>query len=67
MRPEEWTMYGMRHSFASNLLISNVSDVKVARWMGHGDTRMVHRHYGHMLSYDDDINATSKATLPKKG
>ncbi len=53
------TMYGMRHSFASNLLIANVSDVKVARWMGHGDTRMVHGHYGHLLSYDDAINATN--------
>ena len=52
------TLYGMRHSFASNLLINNVRDVKVARWMGHADTRMVHRHYGHLLSYDDDINAT---------
>lgn len=49
-------MYGMRHSFASNLLIDRVSDVKVARWLGHGDTRMVHKHYGHLLSYDDDIN-----------
>ena len=52
------TMYGMRHTFASNLLINNVSDVKVSRWLGHSDTRMVHRHYGHLLSYDDDINAT---------
>jgi len=59
------TMYGMRHSFASNLLIANVSDVKVARWMGHGDTRMVHRHYGHLLSYDDAINATG-GTSPAK-
>jgi integrase len=53
----EITMYGMRHSFASNFLIAGVSDVKVARWLGHADTRMVHRHYGHLLSYDDDINA----------
>jgi integrase len=51
------TMYGMRHSFASNLLIAGVSDVKVGRWLGHSDTRMVHRHYGHLLSYDGDINA----------
>jgi len=50
------TMYGMRHSFASNLLIAGVSDVKVSRWLGHGDTRMVHRHYGHLLVYDQDIN-----------
>ena len=52
------TMYGMRHTFASNFLIHNVSDVKVGHWLGHADTRMVHRHYGHLLSYDDDINAT---------
>lgn len=51
------TMYGMRHSFASNFLIAGVSDVKVSRWLGHADTRMVHRHYGHLLSYDGDINA----------
>ena len=51
------TMYGMRHSFASNMLNAGVSDVKVGRWLGHADTRMVHRHYGHLLSYDNDINA----------
>jgi integrase len=51
------TMYGMRHTFASNLLIARVSDVKVGRWLGHSDTRMVHRHYGHLLSSDGDINA----------
>ena len=56
------TAYGMRHSFSSNLLIAGVSDVKVARWMGHADTRMVHRHYGHLLSYDADINAVSYQT-----
>ncbi len=51
------TMYGMRHSFASNYLIAGVSDTKVSRWLGHADTRMVHRHYGHLLSYDSDIEA----------
>lgn len=54
------TMYGMRHSFASNFLIAGVSDVKVSRWLGHADTRMIHRHYGHLLSYDDDINAIGR-------
>ncbi len=53
------TMYGMRHSFASNLLIADVSDVKVSRWLGHADTRMVHRVYGHLLCYDAAINAGS--------
>ena len=51
------TAYGMRHSFASNLLIAGVSDFKVAKWLGHADTRMVHQHYGHLRSYDADINA----------
>ena len=60
------TMYGMRHSFASNLLIAGVSDVKVSRWLGHADTRMVHRHYGHLLSYDDDINAISGGSTRMK-
>lgn len=54
------TMNGMRHSFASNLLIAGVSDVKVSRWLGHADTRMVHRHYGHLLSYDEDIDAITR-------
>lgn len=59
------TMYGMRHSFASNLLIADVSDVKVSRWMGHADTRMIHRHYGHLMSYDDAINAIAPASEDK--
>ncbi len=57
------TMYGMRHTFTSNLLIAGVSDVKVSRWLGHSDTRMLHRHYGHLLSYDDDINAVERGRV----
>jgi len=56
------TAYGMRHTFASNLLIANVSDFKVAKWLGHSDTRMVHKHYGHLRSYDADINAVNYVT-----
>lgn len=52
---------GMRHSFASNLLIAGESDVKVARYLGHADTKMVHRHYGHLLAYDSGINRVSYA------
>jgi integrase len=50
---------GMRHSFASNLLIAGESDVKVARYLGHADTKMVHKHYGHLLAYDSGINRVS--------
>jgi integrase len=58
------TMYGMRHTFCSNLLIAGVSDLKVARWLGHADTRMIHKHYGHLLSYDSDINAVQVRRQP---
>ena len=61
------TMYGMRHTFCSNLLIAGVSDVKVARWLGHADTRMIHKHYGHLLSYDGDINAVQVRRQPPGG
>ena len=36
--------------------LAGVSDVLVARWLGHADTSMVHEHYGHLLSYHSDIN-----------
>jgi integrase len=57
------TMYGMRHSFASNCLIQNRSAAKVAHWLGHADERMLYRHYGHLLSYDPDISAL-RADIP---
>jgi integrase len=50
------TPHGMRHSFASNLLMAGVSDVLVARWLGHADTSMLHQRYGHILAYHSDIN-----------
>jgi hypothetical protein len=33
-----------------------VSDVMVARWLGHADTSMAHSHYSHLLQYHGDIN-----------
>lgn len=50
------TPHGMRHAFASNLLMAGVSDTLIARWLGHADTSMVHLHYGHLLAYHGDIN-----------
>ena len=50
------TPHGMRHSFASNLLMAGVSDVLIARWLGHVDTSQVHSRYGHLMSYHNDIN-----------
>ena len=50
------TPNGMRHSFASNLLINGVSDTLVARWLGHADTSLVHARYGHLVAYLGEIN-----------
>lgn len=51
--------HDMRHTFASLLLNEGVSAEKVAKWMGHRDTRMVFDIYGHLLVYDDDIDRLS--------
>jgi integrase len=50
------TPQGMRHAFASNLLMAGVSDTLIARWLGHADTSMVQLHYGHLLADYGDIN-----------
>ena len=44
----------MRHSFACGCLIKGQGIERVARWLGHKDTRMVRQHYAHLLDYDDD-------------
>jgi integrase len=53
------TVHGMRHSFTSHLLICNVSELKVARWLGHADTTMIFERYGHLLGHDWSIDAGS--------
>ncbi len=48
------TPHVMRHSFASNLVIKNVSIYKVAKWMG--DTvEVTEDHYAHVAPQDSDI------------
>ena len=49
----------MKNSDHRSLFSVISTGLKVSRWLGHADTRMVHRHYGHLLSYDVDINALS--------
>ena len=39
----------LRHTFASTLLMAGVNPVALAKAMGHKDTRMVEKHYGHLL------------------
>ena len=39
----------LRHSFASTLLMAGVNPVALAKAMGHKDTRMIEKHYGHLI------------------
>lgn len=45
---QEFTMYGLKHCYASHLLMSGASLLEVAKLLGHTDTRMVEKHYGHL-------------------
>src|SRR5262245_15089222 len=39
---------GYRHAFATDALALGVSDAQVAELLGHSDTGMIHKHYGHL-------------------
>jgi integrase len=62
---EHITFHGLRHTFASHLVMQGVPLLVVATLLGHSDTRMVEKHYGHLRqSYVDD---TLRANLPAFG
>jgi integrase len=42
------TFHGLRHTWASHAVMNGVPLMVVAKNMGHRDTRMVERHYGHL-------------------
>ena len=48
--------HDMRHIFASFMLGKGVPVFKVARWIGHGDSRTTEQVYAHLLTYDSAIN-----------
>ena len=48
--------HDMRHTFASFMLWKGVPVFKVARWLGHSDSRITEQVYAHLLTYDADIN-----------
>lgn len=41
-------LYGLRHTFATDLLTAGVPDAHVAALLGHRSTAMLHRHYNHL-------------------
>jgi integrase len=59
------SFHGMRHSWASLAVMNGTPLLVVARNLGHGDTRMVEKHYGHLApSY---ITEAIRAGAPKFG
>lgn len=45
---EKVTFHGLRHTYASRLAMKGVSFAVIAAQLGHKDTRMVEKHYGHL-------------------
>jgi integrase len=42
------SFHGLRHTWASLAVMNDVPLMVVARNLGHADTRMVEKHYGHL-------------------
>jgi integrase len=42
------SFHGLRHTWASNAVMNGVPLLVVAKNLGHSDTRMVEKHYGHL-------------------
>jgi integrase len=49
---ERLTFHELRHTYASTLIRARVPLYVVAKQLGHGDTRMVERYYGHLAPSD---------------
>ncbi len=59
------SFHHLRHTWASLSLMAGAPHVVVARNLGHADTRMVEKHYGHLAqSYVSD---TIRRTSPRFG
>ena len=59
------TFHGLRHTWASLAAMNGVPLMVVARNLGHADTRMVEKHYGHLApSY---VAEAIRAGAPKFG
>jgi integrase len=61
----EVSFHCLRHTYASHAIMNGAPLLVVAKNLGHSDTRMVERHYGHLApSY---IAAAIRASAPRFG
>jgi integrase len=44
------TLYGYRHTFATDALANGVPDAQVAELLGHSGTATLYRHYAHLTA-----------------
>jgi integrase len=58
--PKDFTVYAYRHTFATNALLNEVPLQTVSELLGHSDTRMVSKVYGHL---DQHRNYLSEAVI----
>jgi integrase len=59
------SFHGLRHTYASLAIMNKAPLMVVARNLGHADTRMVERHYGHLA--DSWLAAEIKDKVPVLG
>jgi site-specific recombinase XerD len=62
---EQVGFHSLRHSYASALVQAGVSLAIVAEALGHSDTRMVSKHYGHLAP--SHVADAIRAHLPSMG
>lgn len=61
----QFTIYGLKHCYASHLLMSGATLFDVAKLLGHTDIKMLLKHYGH-LTQDHLRNVQKKVNLTPK-
>jgi integrase len=59
------SIHGLRHTYASLAAMNGMPLIVLAKNLGHADTRMVERHYGHLAP--DYIKQAVKETAPRFG
>jgi integrase len=57
------TFHVLRHTYASHIAMNNVPLFVIAKQLGHADTRMVEKHYGHLAP--NYISDTIRRAAPR--